>query len=78
MRLLNLNIGIKLDNNQGVVKLIQERDASIVTLQEAMRGLEGSVFDKYNSANLIKENTDYLYSFFGPLWVASHHKKNGG
>ncbi len=77
MRLLNLNIGIKLDNNLETVKLIQECDASIVTLQEATRGLEDTVFGLYNSANVIKKNTSYPYSFFGPLWVASHHEKNG-
>lgn len=78
MRILDLNIGIKLDNGWEVVRLIEESNPSIVVLQEAMRGLEDSVFEQYNSANVIKKNTDYPYHFFGPLWIASHHEKNGG
>ena len=78
MRLLNLNIGIKIDNSAEVIKLIKDTNPTFVTLQEATRGLEDGVLPKYNSANIIKEATDYPYSFFGPLWVASHHEKNGG
>lgn len=78
MRLLNLNIGIKIDNSAEVIKLIKDTNSDFVTLQEATRGLETSVLLLYNSANLIKEATDYPYSFFEPLWVASHHKKNRG
>lgn len=77
MRLLDLNVGIKLDNNKEVIKLIEDTNPTLVILQEATRGLEEGVLDLYNSANIIKNGTDYPYSFFGPLWVASHHEKNG-
>lgn len=76
MRLFNLNIGIKIDNNQEVIKLIKEDEYDIITLQEATRKLENSVFDKYDSSNIIKDNISLKNSFFGPLWVAKHHIKN--
>lgn len=77
MKLLNLNIGIKLDNNLEIVDLIQKEDPDFVTLQEVMRKVDVSVLDRYNSATVIKDHTNYPYHFFGPLWIASHHEKNG-
>jgi len=77
MKLFNLNVGIKLDNNNEVASLIRETSADIVTLQEVMRKLEDGVFDLYNSASIIKEKTGYPYHFFGPLWIANHHEKWG-
>lgn len=77
MKLLNLNIGIKIDNTQDVLDLISKDDYSIVTLQEVMRGIDTSVFDKYNNSNIIKLKTNFKYNFFGPLWIADHHEKNG-
>lgn len=76
MKLLNLNVGIKLDNSKDVIDLISKNQYDIVTLQELMKKIDDTVFDKYNSSNIIKDNTHYKYSFFGPLWFANHHEKN--
>ena len=77
MKLLNLNIGIKIDNSNEVIDLILNNKYDIVTLQEVMRKKEDTVFDIYNSSNIIKESTNYKYSFFGPLWITNHHERNG-
>lgn len=76
MKLLNLNICIKKDNNKEVIELIKEDNYDIITLQEVMRKIENTTFDMYNSSNIIKNNLSYKYSFFGPLWIANYHEKN--
>lgn len=76
MKLFNLNIGIKIDNNEEIIKLIKEDNYDIITLQEVMRKIEDLAFDRYDSSNVIKNNIFYKNSFFGPLWIASHHEKN--
>lgn len=76
MKLLNINICIKLDNVDSIIDLISREDYDIVTLQEVMRKVDNSVFDLYNKDEIIKKNTNYKYSFFGPLWYANHHEKN--
>ncbi len=76
MKLLDLNIGIKLDNNQKVIDLIKKEQYDIVALQESMRKIEDTVLDRYDSSNRIKEQTNLQYDFFGALWFADHHEKN--
>lgn len=75
MKLLNLNVCIKLDNNEEVIKLVKEDSYDIITFQEVMRKIEDDVFEKYQSSNIIKENLNYKNSFFGALWIARYHKK---
>ncbi len=76
MKLLNLNIGIKLDNNDEVIDLISKDAYDIVTMQESIRKIDGAVTDMYNSSNIIKSKINFKNSFFGPMWVADHHEKN--
>ena len=76
MKLLNLNLGIKLDNSKDVIELIKEEQCDIVAFQEVMRKKDDSVYDIYDSSNVIKSNTNFKYSYFGPLWYARHHIKN--
>ena len=76
MKLLNLNLGIKLDNSKDVIELIKEEQCDIVAFQEVMRKKDDLVYDRYDSSNVIKSNTNFKYSFFGPLWYAKHHIKN--
>lgn len=76
LKLLNLNLGIKIDNNEDVIKLINKEKVDIVTFQEAMRGKENTVFARYNSSNIIKSQTNFDNDFFGPLWYAEKHIKN--
>ena len=63
LKLLNLNLGIKLDNSKDVIKLIKEEQCDIVAFQEVMRKKDDSVFDRYDSSNVIKANTNFKYSY---------------
>ena len=76
MKLLNLNLGIKLDNSKDVIKLIKAEQYDIVTFQEVMKKQDKTVFDIYDSSNVIKSKTNFEYSFFGHLWYAKYHMKN--
>ena len=64
MKLLNLNIGIKLDNNKEVIELVKKENADICTFQEAMNAIEDSCYDMFKSK--IKEifAGEYLISIF--------------
>ena len=77
MKLFNLNIGIKIDNNSGVIDLINNDKYDIVTLQESMRKIDDCVKLKYDSCNEIKKQTNYKNDFYGALWFAKQHIKNG-
>ena len=77
MKLLNLNIYMKIDNNEKIIQYINENSFDIVTFQESMRALDDSVFPMYNSSNIIKNNILYKNSFFGPLYVSDKFIKNG-
>lgn len=76
MKLLNLNIGIRLDNAEDVVRLIQEENPDFVTLQEVTRHLSDNVHAPYRSKHTIEESlaTQYGHSFFGPLWKSDGFK----
>ena len=76
MKLFNLNVGIKLDNNKEVVDLILKDNYDIVTLQESMRKLDEGVFSQYDSCDFIRKHTSFKNNFFGAVWVARVHKKN--
>ena len=79
MRWVDLNVSIKLDNNEKVIDFLKNTKSDIVTLQEVMRGIEETVYDRYNNSKIIKESLKdtHHHSFFGPLWVADKHIKNG-
>lgn len=77
MKLFNLNIGVKIDNNKNVVNLINKECYDIVTLQESMRKLDDKVESLFDSCNVIKNQTKYENNFFGALWIAKQHRKNG-
>jgi len=77
MKLFNLNICIKRDNNKGVVDLLKKDSYDIVTLQESMRKLDDKVNPFFDSCNFIRKNTKYENNFFGAVWVAKKQIKNG-
>lgn len=79
MKLLNLNIGIKLDNAEIVAKFINENNPDVICIQEIVRHLEPSVLNKYKSKYEIERglNTSYKYSFFGPLWITNAYLEHG-
>jgi endonuclease/exonuclease/phosphatase family metal-dependent hydrolase len=79
MKLINLNVGIKLNNTKKVGDFLREEDSDIVTLQEVIRHLEDKVFEQYQSKKGIESmlSNKYPYHFFGPLWVTEAFLKNG-
>ena len=76
MKLLDLNIGIKLDNNKQVLEFIKDQNADICTFQEAMNGIDSSCYENFKSKNKIVEVENYHYNAFAPLFVASGITKN--
>lgn len=79
MKLLNLNIGIKINNTKEVAKFIKDTDADVVAIQEIVRHLEDGVFDEFRSKFGVEQvvGNDYPYKFFGPLWVTEAFRKEG-
>lgn len=49
MKLLNLNIGIKIDNTIEVGNFIKNSKADIVALQEIVRHLDDKVYNQFRS-----------------------------
>lgn len=78
MKLIDLNVSIKIDNNDKVIRFLEENECDIITFQEVMRVIDDSVYDKYNNSRVIKHRfKQYQHSFFGALWVAERHIKKG-
>lgn len=75
MKLFDLNIGIKIDNNKQVAELIKQDKYDIVTLQESSRCLDGKS-SRFNAANEIQKLLGHENSFFGGLFVSRHIFKN--
>ncbi len=78
MKLFNLNVGIKLNNNNEVVDLINEDAYDFVTLQESVRKLDEGVFPQFDSCDFIRKHTSFKNNFFGALWVSKFQIKSGG
>lgn len=76
MKLLDLNIGIKLDNTKEVLEQIKKENADICTFQEAMNAVDDSCFDIFKSKNDIVELEEYEYNEFAPLFIAEGITKN--
>ena len=60
MKLLNLNLGIKLDNSKDVIELIKKEQCDIVAFQEVMRKKDDSVYVKYDSTSFDGININYF------------------
>lgn len=76
MKLLNLNICIKMDNTKEVIEFLKEENADIVTIQEAMHG-ENKCFPMYKSENELIKLSSYPNHAFAPLFIAEGITKNG-
>ncbi len=76
MKLLDLNIGIKLDNTKQVLEFIKKEDADICTFQEAMNAVDDNCYDIFKSKNHIGQLEEYKYSGFAPLFIADGITKN--
>ncbi len=77
MKLLNLNIGIKLDNTESVKALLTERNSDICALQECMNDMTDSCFPMYQSKNDLTKLKAYPYHAFAPLYSAEGIVKDG-
>lgn len=71
MKLININIGIKIDNSSKIAEFIGKQNADVVTFQEIIRHLDDKVFIEYRSKSEIESlaGKKYPYKFFSPLWV---------
>ena len=76
MKLLDLNIGIKLDNIKQVLEFLSEENADICTFQEAMNAVDDSCYDVFKSKNDIVKLEEYKYNEFAPLFIADCIIKN--
>jgi endonuclease/exonuclease/phosphatase family metal-dependent hydrolase len=76
MKLVNLNVGIKIDNTKQIAAFLQEQAADIVAIQEIALHLEPGVLPEYQSKAELGAllNKQYAYDFFGPLLVANGFK----
>ena len=76
MKLLDLNVGIKLDNTKQVLDFIKNENTNICTFQEAMNAVDESCFDIFKSKNDIVKLEEYKYNEFAPLFIADGITKN--
>lgn len=76
MKLFNLNIGIKLDNNKEVIELVKKENADICSFQEAMNAVDDSCYEMFKSKNKLVEIENYKYNHFAPLFIADGITKN--
>ena len=76
MKILDLNIGIKLDNTKQVLEFIKEENADICLFQEAMNAVDDTCFELYKSKNALENQGEYKYSEFAPLFIATGITKN--
>lgn len=72
MKLLNLNIGMKINNASAVVSLIKEFDPDVITLQEVVRHFDDSVVSMYKAYETLREELHYIYpfEFFSPVFTS--------
>lgn len=79
MKLLNINVGIKIDNTQKIAEFIKKENPDVVALQEVVRHLEDSVFTEFRSKSGIEKVVGVYYPnrFFGPLWITDAFRKEG-
>lgn len=77
MKLLNLNICIKLDNNNKIIDFVKEQNADICAFQEAMNDIDDDCFEMYKSKNRLTEIENYPFNDFAPLFIAKGVTKNG-
>ncbi len=77
MRLISLNVGLRIDNAEKVGDFIRGQQPDIVAFQELMRHFDDSVYSKYRSKKVIEDILKMPHSFFGPQWVANRIMKDG-
>ncbi len=79
MKILSLNVGIKLDNTKQILEFLKKNSYDIICMQEVLKAYDDNVFERYKTYNYILNEFQDLYksSRFTPLWGASEIIKNG-
>lgn len=77
MKLLNLNVCVKLDNTNNIINLINQEQPNICAFQEVMNSVDESCFEIYKSKNRFISLTEYSFNKFAPLFIANNVTKNG-
>ena len=72
MKLINLNIAIRIDNADKVARFLKEQHADIICLQEVCRIFDTSAKKKYHSQRVLDKalKETHPYTFFSPMWVS--------
>ena len=79
MKIISLNIGIKLNNIKKIISFLTRENADIVCLQEVSRALDKDVKNQFHAKQdldslLIKK---YPHRFFGKLWKSKGFNATG-
>lgn len=78
MKLVDLNVCIKLDNTKEVIEFLKSNESDVTTLQEVTRHFEDSAFEEYKiKYHIEKALPEFKYNFFGPLFYANCIEKDG-
>jgi len=77
MKLISLNIALKLNNSREIARFIKSHNPDFVAYQEMMRPLDNKVFEMYKSELSIGKAVKFPYKFFGAKWVTEKFIQNG-
>ncbi len=77
MKLVSLNISIKIDNNEQVASFLKSGEFDFILLQEAMNAIDNTCYNMFKSDNFIKEKLNFPYGYFAPIFEAKCITKNG-
>ena len=75
MKLLNLNIGINIDNTKQVISLVKDQNPDFATFQEAINATEEGCYIKYHSKNELEKV--FEHSAWAPLFIADSKQFEG-
>lgn len=68
MKLISLNVGIKIDNTQEVTDFLKQENVDIVGLQESVRHFDETVFKPFHIAKDTKDALNLKSNFFAPIY----------
>ena len=75
--LLTINISIFDENNEKLIRFLEEINPDIICLQEVTRKADDSAFDSFISKSAVdKASVKLPYSFFAPNWSLREFKQN--
>jgi endonuclease/exonuclease/phosphatase family metal-dependent hydrolase len=76
MKLVSINVAIKLSNTNHISRFLREEGADFVAAQEMVRHLSDGVHEMYRTKADIEQSLqdEYPYTYFGPTWVGNGFK----